>query len=82
MASTFKWSVTNHTPNGLVQFGDTSVDLYLEGKSINGLNNDIEPWSGGTKSTGSDLHSEPMYRDFTLNSLCYDPVNKVIIESL
>jgi hypothetical protein len=80
IANQNSWRIKNTTLNGLVQFGDTLSDLYLEGKPINGLNNDIENWGNGIKTIGCDLHLEPLYRDFTINTLCYDPINKVVID--
>jgi len=80
IANQNSWRITNTTSNGLVKFGDTSSNLYLEGKPRNGLNNDIENWSSGIKTIGCDLHLESLYRDFTINTLRYDPINKVVID--
>ena len=74
------WKVPFHSMNGLVQLGDQMADLHLEGKSINALNNDMETLANCPKSIGNDLHVEALYRDFTCNSLCYDPINEVIID--
>ena len=52
--------------------------LFL--KTLGGWNCDRMPLSSTPKSFGSELHLEASYRDFTCNALCYDPLNKMIID--
>lgn len=68
------------SPFGRVQLGDSSKILFLEGKSINGFNNDRIKIPNLPSSIGTDLFAENMYRDFSCNALWYDPFNEVIID--
>jgi hypothetical protein len=57
----------------------------LEGKCINGYNNGkFEIKSTKNKSIpiciGTDLYAENICRDFTVNSLWYDPINETVID--
>jgi hypothetical protein len=55
--------------------------IILEGKSINSYNNDVRRVSSSVPACiGSDLFVENIFRDFTIGSIWYDPVNKVIID--
>jgi len=69
------------TMGGLVVIGSqTAGNIWLEGKAIGGLNFDIVSVSTAPRSISTDLHLECLYRDFACNALCYDPINKVIID--
>ncbi|KAL9656324.1 hypothetical protein ABK040_005091 [Willaertia magna] len=68
-------------PRGLVSIGNTNGDLFLEGKAINGLNNDNHSVKSDIPQCfGTDLVHENICRDFTCNALWYDPINKCIID--
>ncbi|KAL9647971.1 hypothetical protein ABK040_016877 [Willaertia magna] len=68
-------------PRGLVVIGSPNCELFLEGKAINGPNNDNQSVAKYVPKTyGTDLVNENICRDFTCNSLWYDPINKCIID--
>jgi hypothetical protein len=73
---------TSKTQFGLVKIGVVKPNtLYLEGKSISGLNFDVNPLDASQpKAISCDLHAEAVTRDFALNALNYDPFNKVILD--
>jgi hypothetical protein len=75
----YKWKCkVLHT--GLIQIGDVTAELFLEGKPINGINNDRLPIDHMPRGIGSNLHFEAIYRDFTMNSCLYDPLNNTIVD--
>ncbi len=76
------WWKPNYSisPFGMLQLGDTAKDLYLEGKSINGMNNDRLRLPNKPSTTSSDLFAENIYRDFSCNALWYDPFNETIVD--
>jgi len=82
IATKHNWWKSNYSisPFGMVQLGDTSKELYLEGKSINGINSDRVRIPNVPTTTSSDLFAENIYRDFSCNALWYDPFNEVIVD--
>jgi len=74
-----KW-LFHSSGTGLVRIG-LDGNLTLEGKSIGCHSFDVYNWrAGALGSIGTDLSYEILYRDFTINTLCYDPLNKVILD--
>jgi hypothetical protein len=64
-------------PRGLVDF----KTVELEGKAINGWNNDINTVTGKVPpSIGTSLWAENICRDFTCNAIWYDPINDILID--
>ncbi|EFC35449.1 predicted protein [Naegleria gruberi] len=80
----YKSGVPIPGPRGLVQVGSSNgSDLFLEGKAINGLNNDNKSVKAQiAQCYGTNLRGENICRDFTCNSLWYDPINKCIIDTI
>ena len=80
-----KYTKVTVSPTGLVRIGDVKKDqLYLEGKSLNGFNNDRYKIKSSKSeipsSIGTDLRNENYCRDFTCNALWYDIINHTIID--
>jgi hypothetical protein len=80
-----KYQKVKVSKTGLVSIGEiVSGTLFLEGKSLNGFNNDrysiTSKNSEIPKCIGTDLFNENICRDFTCNSLWYDCINKTIID--
>ena len=65
---------------GLLKVGDADKDDVFEGKPIFGEGLKREDPPQAKKSIGASLARERDYRDFTCNSLSYDPVNGTIID--
>lgn len=76
------WQPVSVRPSsGLVQLGTvTPGQLYLEGKHIFGHNSDTLVTSPGVRCSGADLTLELFCRDFTVNALFYDPINRTIVD--
>lgn len=75
----------NIFPSGLIILGNENSVFHIEGKAIGCHSFDISlhrtnESTSGLGSIGVDLSYEVLYRDFTINALCYDPFNKVIID--
>ncbi|KAG2386076.1 hypothetical protein C9374_003225 [Naegleria lovaniensis] len=69
-------------PRGLIVVGNTNGN-FLEGKALNGLNNDNKSVKDDIPQCfGTDLVGENICRDFTCNSLWYDPINECIIDPI
>jgi len=62
----------------MIQLGDNTFPL--EGKAINGFNNDRVRKKTLPSSVGCDLFAENIYRDFAMNAMWYDPFNQIIID--
>jgi hypothetical protein len=78
-----KYQKVGVSSTGLVSIGDVvKGKLYLEGKSLNGFNNDRikHPIKSIPSSIGTDLFHENICRDFTCNALWYDCINETIID--
>ncbi|KAL9648075.1 hypothetical protein ABK040_012129 [Willaertia magna] len=70
-------------PRGLVIIGNRACNSFFEGKAISGLNNDTHSVKSYIPQCfGTDLVRDNICRDFTCNSLWYDPINKCIIDPL
>jgi hypothetical protein len=68
--------------SGLLSFGNTQATLFLEGKSICGLNGDINKiYPKNPDCIGTNLYYDLICRDFIINSLCYDPINKTVVDA-
>jgi hypothetical protein len=73
------WPVAYTSPNGLVQLGEQKAKFALEGKSLNGFNSDVADFAE-PRVCGCDLTRELSVRDFTCNSLFYDPLNGTVLD--
>jgi hypothetical protein len=78
---TKSWKISEPTPTSLIRIGDSRLGVHIEGKPIGGVNSDKIPNPNMQYSSFSvDLSCENLYRDFTINSLWYDVVNKTIVD--
>ena len=70
-------------PRGLVTIGRADASgLFLEGKAINGLNNDNHSIKKEIpKCYGCNLRGENICRDFACNAMWYDPKNRCVIDT-
>lgn len=74
------WKCSMNRQTGLISIGD-KTGIFLEGKSINGLNSDRYTLEIETLvNMGTNLYIDTICRDFTMNSLWYDAMNRVIID--
>ncbi len=74
------WKCSMNRQTGLISIGDKN-GMFLEGKSINGLKSDRYPLDAETSANiGANLYVDVLSRDFTMNSLWYDAMNRVIVD--